>query len=161
MASISLDLDPNLRLGSSASESDCVFLFVFNHSVMSDSLQHHGLQPARLLCPWDSPGKNTGVGSYSLLEGIFLIQRSNMDLLHCKTILYHLNHQGSPKCRHNSHYFSHCSLPTDLSIWYMFSIYLLSFYFLSWEVLLLQTLHLGLVFKSILTTSLFQLLPST
>ena len=36
---------------------------------MSDSLQTHGLQPARLLCPWNSPGKNTGVGCYSLLQG--------------------------------------------------------------------------------------------
>ena len=34
---------------------------VLSHSVMSDSLQPHGLQPPRLLCPWDSPGKNTGV----------------------------------------------------------------------------------------------------
>ena len=36
---------------------------------MSDSLQTHGLQPARLLCPWNSPGKNIGVGCYSLLQG--------------------------------------------------------------------------------------------
>ena len=35
---------------------------------MSDSLQSHGLQPARLLCPWDSPGKNTGVGCHFLLQ---------------------------------------------------------------------------------------------
>ena len=34
-------------------------------SVMSDSLQPHELKPAQLLCPWNSPGKNTGVGSYS------------------------------------------------------------------------------------------------
>ena len=34
---------------------------------MSDSSQPHGLQPARLLCPWDSPGKNTGVGCHALL----------------------------------------------------------------------------------------------
>ena len=40
-------------------------------SVASDFLQPHGLLPARLLCPWDSPGKNTGVGSHSLLQGIF------------------------------------------------------------------------------------------
>ena len=33
--------------------------------------QPHGLKPARLLCPWDSPGKNTGVGCYFLLWGIF------------------------------------------------------------------------------------------
>ena len=37
----------------------------------SDSLRPHGLQPARLLCPRDSPGKNTGVGCHALLQGIF------------------------------------------------------------------------------------------
>ena len=42
-----------------------------SHSVMSDSLQLHGLQPARFLCPWDSPGKNTGVGTHFILQGIF------------------------------------------------------------------------------------------
>ena len=35
---------------------------------MSDSVQPHGLQPARLLCPWDSPGKNTRVGCHFLLQ---------------------------------------------------------------------------------------------
>ena len=38
----------------------------FSHSVVSDSLRSHGLQPTRLLCPQNSPGKNTGVGSHSL-----------------------------------------------------------------------------------------------
>ena len=38
-------------------------------SVVSDSLQPYGLQPARLLCPWSSPGKNTGVGNHFLLQG--------------------------------------------------------------------------------------------
>ena len=37
-------------------------------SVVSDSLRPHGLQPTRLLCPWDSPGKNTGVGCHFLLQ---------------------------------------------------------------------------------------------
>ena len=37
-------------------------------SVMSDSVRPHGLQPTRLLCPWDSPGKNTGVGCHFLLQ---------------------------------------------------------------------------------------------
>ena len=55
----------------------------------------HGLYPTRLLCPWDFPGKNTGMGSYSLLQGIFLTQGSNPSLLHCRQILYHLGHQGS------------------------------------------------------------------
>ena len=40
-----------------------------SHSVVSDSLRTQGLQPARLLCPWDSPGKNTGVDSHSFLQG--------------------------------------------------------------------------------------------
>ena len=42
-----------------------------SHSVVSDPLRPHGLQPARLLCPWDSPGKHTGVRRPSLLQGIF------------------------------------------------------------------------------------------
>ena len=50
-------------------------------SVMSDSLRLPGLWPARLLCPWDSPGKNIGVGCHALLQGIFLIQGSNPHLL--------------------------------------------------------------------------------
>ena len=49
----------------------------------------------RLLCPWTSPGKNTGVGSHFLLQGIFLKQGSNSGVLHCRQILYCLNHQGS------------------------------------------------------------------
>ena len=48
---------------------------------MSYSVQPYGLQPARLLCPWDSPGKNSGVGCHALLQGIFLTQESNLSLL--------------------------------------------------------------------------------
>ena len=66
------------------------------HSVMSDSLQPHGLQPTRLLHPWDSPGKNTGVGCHFLLQGIFPTQGLNPGLLHCRQILYQLSYQGSP-----------------------------------------------------------------
>ena len=51
-------------------------------SVLSDSLQPDGLQPTRHLCPWSSPGKNTGVGCRSLLQMIFPIQGSNLALLH-------------------------------------------------------------------------------
>ena len=40
----------------------------WSHSVMSDSLRPHGLQPTRLLCPWDFPGKSTGVGCHHLLS---------------------------------------------------------------------------------------------
>ena len=65
-------------------------------SVVSDSLRPHGLQPARL-CPWNSSGKNTGVGSHSLLQGFFPTQGLNLGLRHCRKTLYSLNHQGSPK----------------------------------------------------------------
>ena len=101
------------------------------------TLRPHGLQPARLLCPWgfstqeswsglpcpppgnlpnprieprsptlqaDSlpsapPGKfkTTGVGSLSLLHGIFLTRESDRVLLHCRRILYQLSYQGSPE----------------------------------------------------------------
>ena len=50
--------------------------------VMSNSLLSHGLQPARLLCPWDFPGKKTGVGCHFLLQGFFLTQGLNLGLLH-------------------------------------------------------------------------------
>ena len=61
---------------------------------MSDSLQPQGLKPARLLCPWNFPGKNTEVGCYSLLQGNFLTQGLNPGLLHCRQILYCLSRQG-------------------------------------------------------------------
>jgi len=64
---------------------------------VSDSLQPHGPQLTRLLCPLgDSPGKNTGVGCHALLQGIFPTQGSNPALPHCRQILHHLSHQGSP-----------------------------------------------------------------
>ena len=54
-----------------------------------------GLHPARLLCPWDSLGKNTGVGCHFLLQEIFPTQGLNPGLPHCRQMLYHLSHQGS------------------------------------------------------------------
>ena len=61
---------------------------------MSDFSWPHGLQPSRLLCPWSSPGKNTGVGCHFLLQGIFPTQGSNSGLLYCRQILYQPSHQG-------------------------------------------------------------------
>ena len=55
-------------------------------------LRPHELQPTRLLCPWDSPGKNTGKGCHFLLQGIILTQgwnRGLLYLLNCKKILCH------------------------------------------------------------------------
>ena len=60
------------------------------------TLRIHGLQPTRLLCPWNSPGKNTGVGCHFLLPGIFPTQGLNPGLPHCRQILYCLSHQKSP-----------------------------------------------------------------
>ena len=62
-----------------------------SHSVVSDSLQPHVLYNQ-----WNSPGQNTGVGSLSLLQGIFPTQESNRGLLHCRRILYQLSYEGSP-----------------------------------------------------------------
>ena len=66
-----------------ASSLSCVRLFVTPWSV-------HG----------DSPGKNTEVGCHSLFRGIFPTQGSNPGLLHCRKILYHLSHQGSPQLQY-------------------------------------------------------------
>ena len=57
-------------------------------SVVSYSVRAYGLEPARLLCLWDSPGKNTGLGSHALLHGIFMTQGSNPGLPHCRQFLY-------------------------------------------------------------------------
>ena len=76
------DLKVSSRFNCSESES-C--------SVVSDSLRLHGLHS-----PWNSPVQNTGVGSLSLLQGLFQTQESNRNLLHRRWILYQLSYQGSP-----------------------------------------------------------------
>ena len=48
---------------------------------MSDSLLYYALWLARLLCPWDSPGKNTGGSCHALFQGIFPTQGSHLHLL--------------------------------------------------------------------------------
>ena len=55
------------------------------------------LQSCGLYSPWNSPGQNTGVGSLSLLQGIFPSQGSNPDPPHCRQILYQLSHQANPR----------------------------------------------------------------
>ena len=64
----------------------CVWLFMTPWTV----------QFTRLLCPWNSPGMNTGVSCHFLVQGIFPTQRLIPWLLHCRQSLYHLSHQGSP-----------------------------------------------------------------
>ena len=81
-------LDPVLKTSVrlTTSVSVCV-----SHSVMWP----HGLQPTRFLCLGNSPGKNTGVGCYCLLQRIFPTQGSSSGLLHCRQILYGLSHHRS------------------------------------------------------------------
>ena len=67
------------------------------HSVVSDSLQPYGLQPARPFRPWDSPDKSTGVGGHALRQGIFLTQGLNSCLLHCQAGSLPLVPPGKPK----------------------------------------------------------------
>ena len=62
---------------------------LFSHSVVSKSFAAPWTVPTRLLCPWDFPGKNTGVGYHFLLQQIFPTQRSNLHLLRGRQILYH------------------------------------------------------------------------
>ena len=71
----------------SKTESECE-----NCAVVSDSLWSHGLYS-----PWNSPGQNTGVGSLSLLQGIFPTQGSNPGLLCSRWTLYQLSHKRSPR----------------------------------------------------------------
>ena len=70
---------------------------------MSDSVQSYGLQPARLLCLWDFPGKNTGLDCHALLQGIFPTQGLNpqfLHLLHWQAGFLPLAPPGKPKKPH-------------------------------------------------------------
>ena len=86
-------------------------------SVLSDTLRAHGLEPTRLLGPWDFPGKNTGVGYCFLLQEIFLTQGLNPGLPHCRQTLYHLSHQWG----------HHFTLPPTVSEGFLFPICLPTF----------------------------------
>ena len=70
---------PHLYINQPQTLQSCVVLCLVA-SVMSDSLRPYGLQPARLLCPWHSPGKNTGVGCHFPLQSIFPTQGQNPSL---------------------------------------------------------------------------------
>ena len=61
------------------------------------ALRPHGLQFTSLLCPWNSPGKNVGVGCHLFLQEISPAQGSNPSLLQYRQVLYHLSHQESPQ----------------------------------------------------------------
>ena len=81
-----------------------------SHLLVSD-LRLHGLYS-----PWNSLGQNTGVGSLSLLQGIFPIQGLNAGLLHCRCILYQLNHlrEGKEKKTVSVHFLTSKAIRTCL-----------------------------------------------
>ena len=89
-------LEKKKRFSSSTCERCPFWYLVCAYSVMSDSLRPYGLKPIKPLCPWDSPGKNTGLGCHFLLQRIFLTQGLNRCLLHWQADSLPLNHLGSP-----------------------------------------------------------------
>ena len=83
---------------------------------MSDSLWPHGLEPTRLLCPWDSPGKNTGVGCHAVPFSRESSQHRDWIRISCishigKQILYCLSHQGKPGSRQINRFLGHQDFP--------------------------------------------------
>ena len=89
---MTVDLCMSALIGT-ITESGSVFEKVneSQYTVVSNSLRSHELQPCSLRCPWNSPGKSTGVGCHFLLQGIFPTQGSNPGLLDCRQILYQLS----------------------------------------------------------------------
>ena len=83
----------------------CTDTIVHFDSVISNFLQPHGLYS-----PWNSPGQNTGMDIFSILQGIFPMQGLNPGLPHCRWALNQMSHQGSPyfdACQSlNSHWLS-------------------------------------------------------
>ena len=72
--------------------TDWIFFFIYKLSGII--LWPHGLYATRLLCPWNSPDKDTEGGSHSFLQGFFQAQGLNLGLLNSRHILYHLSQQG-------------------------------------------------------------------
>ena len=77
------------------------FSFAIESGSESRSVMFDSLGPDGLYSPWNSPGQNTGVGSLSLLQGIFPTQRSNPGLPHCRRILYQLSHSWLVFIKHS------------------------------------------------------------
>ena len=73
-----------------------------SRSVVSDSVTPWTVA-CQAPCPWDSPGKNAGVGCHALLQGPFPIQGLIPGVPRCKRILYHLSQQGGYKCQNLAH----------------------------------------------------------
>ena len=88
--------------------------------VASNSLWRHGLQPARLLCPWNSLGKNTREGCHVLLQGGLPNPGSNLYFLHWQADSLPLSHQGSPKGRINHDEIKHHPDLSDMKAYFSY-----------------------------------------
>ena len=91
-------------------------------SVVSYSLWPCGLQPTRLSCPRDSPGKKTGVGCHFLLQGIFPTQWSNPGLPHYSQTLYPLSYQGCQSSSKTSLIYVTVFFISSISFWFFLTI---------------------------------------
>ena len=102
--------------------------------VLSCSVMSSSFWPHRVYSPWSSPGQNTGVGSLSLLQVIFLTEGLNPGLPHCRQILYQLSHKGSPLWSNGCWQFDlwFCLFYLQLYIW-KFSVHVLPS--LAWRIL--------------------------
>ena len=93
-------LSPALQVDSlplSYQESFCSLKVKVAHVCSCPLTQVRLFATTGLYSPWNSPGQNTGVGSLSLLQGLFSTQGLNPGLLYCRRILYQLSHKGSPR----------------------------------------------------------------
>ena len=72
------------------------YAFALSHFSYVQLFVTHGQSLTRLLCPWDSPGKDTGVGCHSLLQGIFPTQGSKLHLLHWQVSSLSVGPPGKP-----------------------------------------------------------------
>ena len=79
-----------------AGHHSLLLLLFLTQQVLSDSLVTPRTITRQIPCPWDLPGKNTGVGCHFLLQGIFLTQGWNPHLLHWQVDSFALSQQGSP-----------------------------------------------------------------
>ena len=120
-----------------------------SHLAVSISLWLHRLELARPLCPWDSPGKNTGVGSDYLNHGIFLTQELNWSLLNCSQILYWLSYERSTFV---SLLYILLYIVREILKFIIFMNYILIwmfYFFLTWLVHFIPLKHLFLTFNFI------------
>ena len=89
--------------------------------------------PWTVSLPWNSPGKNTGVGCYSFLQKIFPTQGSNLGLLHGRQILYHLSHLGKLLFKGSLR----CKTKNDALMWYLYT----NLFFPAWVLLKVGSSH--------------------